>query len=159
MNSFARAASILSVMVGLSWVAIPCGAASAAPAKAPAPRALAGDTLVVTARLTEIAGKMPSNDLYSYVYIMKYRIMKIEKGSCKDQDLLVGVYNPLIPRAQIKDKMAALAKGDVSRFEIGGKHRLVLLKPLDKVWKDAVEDEYVDSDLDKYYALRVDAVK
>jgi hypothetical protein len=127
--------------------------AAAAPAKA------GGDTLVVTARLIEIPGKMPGNDLYNYVFIMKYRIVKVEKGSAGGTELLVGVYNPLIPRAQIKDKMAALAKGDVAKFEMGNVHKLTLVKPIEKIWKDAVEDGYMDSDADKYYALRADVAK
>ena len=69
---------------------------------------------------------------------------------------MVGHYNPLIPRQQIKDKMAAFAKGNVTKFEAGAQHRLTLIKPIERVWKDAVEDEYADSDLDKYYALKAD---
>jgi hypothetical protein len=114
------------------------------------------DTLVVIARLIEIPGKFAPNDLYNYVYIMKYRIIKVLKGSYKGQEILVGHYNPLIPRKQIKDKMAALVGGDVGKFETGAKHRLTLIKPIERIWKDAVEDDYADSDLDKYFALRAD---
>src|SRR5660397_222779 len=34
------------------------------------------DSLVITARLIEIPGKFAPNDLYNYVYIMKYRVVK-----------------------------------------------------------------------------------
>jgi hypothetical protein len=118
-----------------------------------------GDTLVITGRLIEIAGKMPPNDLYNYVFIFKYRLVKVEKGAFTGQEILVGVYNPLIPRAQIKDKMAPFAKGDVAKFEMGAVQKLTLVKPIEKVWKDAVEDNYMDSEEDKYYALRVDVSK
>ena len=36
--------------------------------------------LIVQARLVEIPGKLPGNDLYSYVYVFKYRIVKVELG-------------------------------------------------------------------------------
>jgi hypothetical protein len=121
--------------------------------------ASAQDTLVVIARLIEIPGKLPPNDLYNYVYIMKYRITKVLKGSYKGQEILVGHYNPLIPRKLIKDKMAAFVGGDVAKFETGAKHRLTLIKPIERIWKDAVEDDYADSDLEKYYALRADNIQ
>ena len=40
---------------------------------------LAADPVTVEARLTEIPGKMPSNDLYSYVYVFKYKVLAIDK--------------------------------------------------------------------------------
>jgi len=160
-----------SIMVG---VLLLCGsipaqdsAAKVAPkaAKAPSGEAAkaspaakaAADTLVITARLIEIPGKFPPNDLYNYVYVMKYRVVKVLKGSYAGQEILVGHYNPLIPRNRIKDKMLSVVKGDVGKFEINAKHTLVLVKPIERIWKDAVEDDYTDSDMDKYFALKADA--
>ncbi len=114
------------------------------------------DTLVVVARITEIPGKFAPNDLYNYVYVMKYRVLTVVKGTYKEQDILVGQYNPLIPRAQIKDAMKKCVAGNADKFDVGAKHKLTLIKPIDKVWKDAVEDEYTDSNLDKYFAVRTD---
>jgi hypothetical protein len=129
---------------------------AAAPVKTAAKRGAPADTLVITARLTEIPGKFAPNDLYNYVYIMKYHVLKVEKGSYTGQEILIGHYNPLVPRKRIRDKMTGNAAGDVTQFRMGDVHRLVLIQPIERVWKDAVEDEYFDSDLDKYYALRVD---
>ena len=117
------------------------------------------DTLIVIARLIEIPGKFPPNDLYNYVYIMKYRIMKVLKGTYPAQEILVGHYNPLIPRPQIKDKMAPFVSGNVVMFETGAKHKLTLVIPVERIWKDAVEDDYADSDLDKYYALKANVAQ
>jgi|WetSurMetagenome_2_1015567.scaffolds.fasta_scaffold00008_96 hypothetical protein len=130
--------------------------APATAAKSAAPAKAAGDTLVVIARITEIPGKFASNDLYNYVYIMKYRVLSVVKGAYKGQDILVGHYNPLIPRSQIKDTMKKNVSGNVEKFEVGAKQKLWLVTPIDKVWKDAVDDEYTDSDLDKYYAVKAD---
>jgi len=132
--------------------------AATASAKA-APAGKNNDTLVVTARITEIAGKFAPNDLYNYVYIMKYRVLSVDKGIYKGQDILIGQYNPLIPRAQIKDAMKKCVSGNVEKFEVGAKQKLTLITPIDKVWKDAVDDEYPDSELEKYFALRTDVAK
>jgi hypothetical protein len=118
-----------------------------------------GDTLVVLARLAEIPGKFPPNDLYNYVYIMKYRVVKVIKGKYTERDILVGHYNPLVPRKLIKDRMSPIVKGNVVKFEVNARHLLTLIKPIEDVWKDAVEDDYSDSDQDKYFALKTDMAK
>jgi hypothetical protein len=117
------------------------------------------DTIVVTALLAEIPGKFAPNDLYDYVYIMKYRVIKVEKGKYAEKEILVGQYNPLIPRAKIKDKMDALVNGNADRFQVGVKHRLKLITPISAMWNDAIEDDYIDSELDKYFALQTDIIK
>lgn len=114
------------------------------------------DTLIVKARLIEIPGKFPPNDLYNYVYIMKYQVISIEKGNYANKEILVGQYNPLLSRTQVKDKMDKYVDGNVTKFETGSIHRLVLIRHIDSVWKDAIEDNYFDLDLDKYYALKTD---
>jgi hypothetical protein len=132
--------------------------ATPAPAKA-APAAKANDTLVIIARITEIPGKFAPNDLYNYVYIMKYRVLNVVKGAYKGQEILIGHYNPLIPRSQIKDQMKKFVSGNAQKFEVGAKHQLTLITPIDKVWKEAIEDEYPDSELEKYYALKTDVAQ
>jgi hypothetical protein len=117
------------------------------------------DTLVVTALLAEIPGKFAPNDLYNYVYIMKYRVLKVEKGAYTEKEILVGHYNPLIPRVKIKDEMDSLVNGNADKFKVGVKHRLKLITPISAVWNDAIEDDYIDSELDKYFALRTDVIK
>ena len=117
------------------------------------------DTLILEARLLEIPGSFPPNDIYDYVYIMKYRVAKVIKGNYAEKEILVGHYNPLIPRSQIKDKMGEIVKGNVRKFEEGEKHRLVLVAPISTVWKDAIQDEYFDSERSKYFALQADVMK
>jgi hypothetical protein len=116
-----------------------------------------GDTIKLEARLIEIPGKFPSNDLYNYVYIMKYKVLKVLKGTYAKKEILVGHYNPLIPRDGIKDKMAETVRGNVKRFEVNDTHVLTLY-PLEKIWKDAVEDDYTDADLESYFAIVTTAV-
>lgn len=117
------------------------------------------DTLVITARIIEIPGEFAPNDLYNYVYIMKYRVLSVEKGSYEGKEILVGQYNPLIPRAKITDKMDPYVGGNAEKFEVGDKQKLSLIAPIGKVWNDAIDDEYFDVDLDKYFSVKTDIIK
>ncbi len=117
------------------------------------------DTLVLTARLVEIPGTMPPNDLYDYVFIMKYRVLTVKKGKCSEKEIYVGHYNPLIPRNQIKGKMDSLVNGNIEKFTAGSKHQLTLVSPIEKVWKDAVEDNYIEIEQPRYFALVADELK
>ncbi len=166
MNVF-RVLGKTTVMAGLLFAggfaagSVPAGTATtttAAPkaASVKIPAAKSSDTLVVTARLTEIPGKFAANDLYDYVYVMKYRVLSVVKGTCEGKEILVGHYNPLISRKLIKDKMNALVDGTVERFAVGAKHRLILIEPIERVWDGAIEDEYIDTELKKYFALKAD---
>jgi len=115
------------------------------------------DTLKLLARIIEIPGKFPPNDLYNYVYIIKYKVIKVIKGQYTKKEILVGHYNPLIPRNQIKDQMAETVRGNAKHFVVNDKQALTLF-PLEKVWKDAVEDDYTDLDLESYFALETDTL-
>lgn len=108
------------------------------------------DPISVEGRLTEIPGKMPSNDLYSYVYVLKYKVI----SGMDAKEILVGVYNPLIARGKVKDKMADKSKGNVSEFKAKAKHKLTLV-PLEGNWDGAVEDEYFDDESPRYLAIEV----
>lgn len=116
--------------------------------------ALAAEPLVIEGRLVEIPGKMPSNDLYSYVYVFKYKVQKVVSGDFESKEILVGVYNPLIARGKVKDKMAAKSKGNVGEFKAKAKHTLTLV-PLEGNWDGAVEDEYFDNESPRYLAIEV----
>lgn len=114
----------------------------------------AADPITIEARLTEIPGKMPSNDLYSYVYVFKYKVLKVVSGSLDAKEILVGVYNPLIARGKVKDKMADKSKGNVGEFKAKAKHTLKIV-PLEGNWDGAVEDEYFDDESARYLAVEV----
>lgn len=112
------------------------------------------DPISVEGRLTEIPGKMPSNDLYSYVYVFKYKVLAVTAGKLDAKEILVGVYNPLIARGKVTDKMADKAKGNVGEFKAKAKRKLKLI-PLEGNWDGAVEDEYFDDEAPRYLAVEV----
>lgn len=112
----------------------------------------------VEARLMEIEGTMPANELYNYVYVFKYRIQKVIQGKLQSKTILVGHYNPLIPRSQISDKMKDQISGDLSELKVGQKHLLKLV-PLEDAWVGAIEDEYFDDEESpRYFAIYADLI-
>ena len=115
---------------------------------------LFAENLTVEGKLSEIPGKMPPNDLYNYVYVLKYKVTKVVEGKFDGKEILIGVYNPLIARGQVKDKMADKSKGDVRAFKVGDKHTLKLVK-LEGNYDGAVEDEYFDDESEGYLAVEV----
>ncbi|MFB3902459.1 MAG: hypothetical protein ACE15E_03340 [Acidobacteriota bacterium] len=40
-------------------------------------------TVEVTAQLLEIRGELPSNDLYDYSFVMKYKVLEAHRGALK----------------------------------------------------------------------------
>jgi hypothetical protein len=127
--------------------------APAAPAGEPA--GTPGTTLEVTARLVNIPGKFPADDLYDYAYVMQYRV---EGGPMDKQMIFVAHYKPRRARAEIDDNMKKVVSGSLKRFEVGALHRLSLTPEMRKVWKGAVVDEFFDTDRKskRYFCLKVD---
>jgi hypothetical protein len=136
-------AGLCTVLAGSARADAP----GAAPA-APAPAAL----VTVTAKLVEIPGKFPDDDLYDYAYVMRYQVVG---GPMDKQTILVAQYKPRQPRSAIKDKMKTVVSGKVRSFHQGDVHKLQLNPNLKSVWKGALVDEYssVDHKSPRYFAL------
>lgn len=114
--------------------------------------------LVITAKLMEIPGTFPANDLYNYAYIMKYQIVKVIKGTYSDTDILVGHYNPRIARSEIKDDQDSQVGGNVKSFQVGDIHYLVL-SPMEGTWNGASEDDFFKDKRARYWASWADKLK
>jgi len=97
----------------------------------------------VTAQLVEIRGTFPPNDLYDYVYVLKYHVLETHRGKVDGETILVGHYNPLKPRAQAADAKSGEIGGNVKRFAAGDIHRMALETPLD--------DHYMGPMINKYH--------
>jgi hypothetical protein len=111
--------------------------------------------LALIAQVMEIPGAFPANDLYNYAYIMKYKVLKVTKGTYAEADILIGHYNPRFAREEIKDEQDAKVGGDVKSFQVGDIHALVLSR-LDGVWTGSVEDDYFKDKRPRYWALWAD---
>jgi hypothetical protein len=121
---------------------------------APSEADIRDSAIEVAAELVEIPGKPPPNDLYDYAYVMKYRV---RGGDLEGREILVAHFNPLVPRRRIKQEMRRWVAGDLRRFKRGDVHRMKLTPRLADIWKNAVEDHYLDSDRKstRYWCLEV----
>jgi hypothetical protein len=111
-------------------------------------------TAEVTAQLVEIPGPFPSNDLYDYAYVLKYRVLKVHRGSISEGSvILVAQYNPLKPRREAQDDRSGKLGGHLETFRAGDLHRMALDVPLDQHWMGGVVDKYFNEQGVRYWAV------
>lgn len=110
-------------------------------------------TAEVTAQLVEIPGPFPSNDLYNYAYVFKYRVLKTHRGNVPTGEILVAHYNPLKPREQAQDDVSGKVGGHLTSFRAGDIHRMALESPLDHFWMGGVVDKYFGAAGARYWAI------
>jgi hypothetical protein len=130
---------------------------SAPPPAATAKPPVEGE-LVMTAKLMDISGSFPADEIYNYAYVMKYQVLQVIQGTYADADILVAHYNPRVARGEIKDEQDAKVGGDVKSFQVGDTHYLVLSQ-LEGVFTGAVEDDYFKDKRPRYWALWADKAK
>jgi hypothetical protein len=146
---------LLRIVLGLMTLPT-LAAVSRADGPAPPPVAPRPDApITVTAKLVEIPGKFPDDDLYDYAYVMRYVVIG---GPMDKQSILVAHYKPRQPRSAIKDKMKSVVSGKVRSFHPGDVHKLQLTANLKSVWKGALVDEFSSTDhkSPRYFALVTD---
>jgi hypothetical protein len=143
---------MLRSLSGLSFLALlVCASVSQAGEPAGTPAA----TIEVTARLQNIPGKFPADELYDYAYVMQYQV---EGGAMDKQTILVAHYKPRRARNEIDDNMKKIVGGSLKRFDLGAVHRLTLSPDMRRLWKGAVVDEFFDTDRKskRYFCLKAD---
>jgi hypothetical protein len=123
----------------------------------PATQPVPGD-LVITAEVLEIPGPFPANELYNYAYVMRYKVIKVIKGTLTDAEILIAHYNPRIARAEIKDEQDANVGGNLKSFQVGDIHYLVL-SPMEGIWTGASEDDFYKNKSVRYWAFWADKLK
>lgn len=99
-------------------------------------------TVEVTARLDDITGDFPSNDLYDYAYVMRYTVIEVHRGEAPGTPLYVGHYNPLKTRTAAADERSGEIGGNVTRFRVGDVHRMALDAPIDEQFMGGIINEY-----------------
>ncbi len=106
----------------------------------------------ITAELLDIPGKFPSNDLYDYAYILKYRVRAVHRGHVGSKNILVAHYNPLKARSEAENEFSGKVGGTVRRFKEGDLHRLALEEPLDDYYMGGVIDKF-EEDGTRYWSV------
>jgi len=152
-----RHPALAAVLGLLAWLPAggPARAEAPPPSSSPAPAPAAAGVINVTAKLVEIPGKLPDDELYDYAYVMRYVVVG---GPMDKQSILVAHYKPKQPRSGLKDKMKTVVSGKVRSFHQGDTHKLQLTPNIKSVWKGAVVDEFssVDRKSTRYFALVTD---
>jgi hypothetical protein len=110
-------------------------------------------TAEVTAQLVEIPGQFPSNDLYNYAYVLKYKVLQTHRGTVPGAEILVAQYNPLKPREQAQDDVSGKVGGHLTSFRAGDIHRMALESPLDQFWMGGIVDKYFGTSGTRYWAV------
>ena len=123
---------------------------------APSPELATNGDVEVTAKLLAIPSDFPRNDLYDYVYVMKYHVLKVHRGKVDGDTIFVGHYNPLKPRASAGDKYSGKVGGDVHRFQAGDVHRMALEAPLEELYMGGIIDKHIAEGGTRYRAIWTD---
>jgi hypothetical protein len=113
--------------------------------------------LRIRAKVAEIPGSFPANDLYNYVYVMRYEVLEVLAGQYTEKDILVGQYNPRMSRSDIKDDLDSLVDGNATTFEEGASQEL-MLAPMDTLYHGAVEDEFFQDKRPRWFATKTDKI-
>ena len=121
---------------------------------APSEADIRKDAIDVQAKLLEIPGKPPPNDLYDYAYVMKYKVMG---GELDGKEIYVAHFNPLQARKKVQEDMRSWVAGKLRRFKTGDVHQMKITPHVGDIWKNAVEDHYFDTDRKstRYWCLEV----
>ena len=124
------------------------------------PRVTTMGTIEVTARLADIPGEFPPNDLYDYAYVMKYDVLETHRGEASST-IYVGHYNPLKKRGEAADDRSGEIGGNITRYRVGDIHRLALDVPIENFCMAGIVNEYAEkepSDAPVYWTLWVNEV-
>jgi hypothetical protein len=140
-------------LVAIASLAVALAACSKSPANEVDTEVSTLGTAEVTAQLLEIPGPFPPNDLYNYAYVLKYKVLKVHRGSVPEAEILVAQYNPLKPREQAQDDVSGKVGGHVTSFRAGDVHRMALESPLDHFWMGGIVDKYFATTGTRYWAI------
>ena len=134
--------------MGVALVLIACLVFSVSCSKGPASddngkAVTLGDT-EVTAQLDEIRGEFADQTNYDYVFVMKYKVLKVHRGKVDSDTIYVGHYNPLTPRASVADERVKDVGGTLKKFQAGDVHRMALVSPMDDYFMGGIINRYFE---------------
>lgn len=123
-------------------IALGCGSK---PMTGEDPKVTSLGTVEVTAKLVDIKGEFPPNDLYDYAFVMKYEVLKTQRGKTEGTTIYVGHYNPLKPRTGVADARSGEVGGNITSFKVGDIHRMALASPIDEQFMGGIVNPYEGS--------------
>lgn len=134
---------IVSTVVGLVLVSLCVSCAKKTEAPAVDPNVTTRGSIEVTAELAEIRGDLIDDPMYDYAHVMKYKVLRVHRGTVHKETIYVGHYNPAEPRGSVADARVQEIGGNVKQFRVGDVHRMALEVPID--------DHYMGGIINKYF--------
>ena len=120
-----------------------CGPKAPSASPAANPHLTTNGTVELTARLLEIPdGAIFKRDLYDYATVLKYQVVKVQRGEVKTQTIYVGHYNPWKPRSEAPDGRVKTVGGNLRRFQAGQVHHLALEVPIEDFFMGGIVNKY-----------------
>jgi hypothetical protein len=140
-------------LLALVLVLASCGKPSdGSNASAEDPHLTTNGTVEVTAKLVEVPeGAIFKRDLYDYATILKYQVVKVQRGQVTTNMLFVGHYNPWKPRAEAADKRVKGIGGRLKHFRAGDTHRMALEVPIDDHFMGGIVNKYFGKETGPLY--------
>jgi hypothetical protein len=116
------------------------------------PQLASHGSIEVTAELVEIPeGAIFKRDLYDYATVLKYRVLKVQRGELDTETIYVGHYNPWKPRSDAADKRVPVIGGNLRQFQAGQIHRMALHTPIDDHFMGGIVNKYFGQSQDPIY--------
>lgn len=113
----------------------------------------------LVARLVEVPpGAIREDPLYNYAAILKYEVVRRDRGPEVEPVIYVAHYNPRKPRARAADRFITGVGGTLKTFRAGDLHRLCLEPDAEKWYVGGVINFYLGAADTIYWAVRTDAV-
>jgi hypothetical protein len=145
------------ILATLAAVILSAGLASCGKTSVdPSPELATNGDTEVTAKLIAVGGDFPPNNLYDYVFVMKYKVLQVHRGKVEGEEIFVGHYNPLKPRTIAQDKFSGKVGGNVERFQLGDVHRMALESPLEEYFMGGIVDKHIKEKGTRYRAVWTD---
>jgi len=117
----------------------------------PDPKLTSFGTVEVTAKLIDVGGEFPPNDLYDYAHVMQYEVLEIHRGQVSGTTIFVGHYNPRKARTGVGDERSGEVGGNVTQFVAGDVHRMALAEPIDEQFMGGIVNKLPESEKGPIY--------
>jgi hypothetical protein len=134
---------IVSTVVGVVLVSLCVSCAKKAETPTADPNVTTRGSIEVTAQLEEIRGDLIDDPMYDYAHVMKYKVLRVYRGTVDQGVIYIGHYNPAEPRSSVADARVQEIGGNVKQFRVGDVHRMALEVPID--------DHYMGGIINKYF--------
>lgn len=152
-SAWSGSGAIFGLALGTLLLVAGCGRQPAGPPAVPGDSPFASrGSCEVTARLVEVPdGAIFKRELYDYATILKYEVLRVQRGEVKAQTIYVGHYNPFKPRSEAADKRVKDVGGRLRQFQAGQVHRMALEVPIDDFFMGGIVNKYFGQETGPIY--------